>query len=358
MQRPFLAMSLAATLAAAVVSTSARADDGPLALMEHGRLRRAVALAETRIKSKPDDVEALRVLATIRAQQRRFNEATKLAERAVAAAPADADAHYALAQVAGMHAQASSVLKQPGLAGRFRKEAEKALALNPNHEDAIEGLIEFHRQAPGIMGGDKKKGAAFVDRLVQVNPTAGWLVKTDIAFDEKDTTLAESFLRKAVAAKGEPRAKISLASWLIQPWRNPDEAERLAREAVEAEPWRVGGWSLLAARQAYQKRWPELEVTLTRAEAAIPGNLGPHYQAARVMVTEKTDPARAEALLRRYLTVEPEIGQPSYAGAHWRLAQALEQQGRKPEALAELRTALKLDSKLEGAKQDLKRLKG
>ena len=358
MERPLLALTLAATLAAAFVSTLARADEGPLALMEHGRLRLAARLAETRIKSKPNDVEALRVLATIRAQQRRFDEATKLAEQAVAAAPNDADAHYALGQVAGIHAQFSSVLKQPGLAGRFKKEAEKTLALNPNHEDAIEGLVEFYRQAPGIMGGDKKKSAAFADRLIQVNPTAGWLEKADIAFDDKDTTAGESCLRKAVAAKGEPRAKISLANWLIQSWRKPDEAERLAREALEAEPWRTGGWALLAARQTYQKRWPELEATLAHAEAAIPGNLGPHYQAARVMITEKTDAARAEALLRCYLTVEPEIGAPSFAGAHWRLGQALEQQGKKPEALAEIQTALKLDPKLEGAKQDLKRLKG
>ena len=80
-------------------------------------------------------------------------------------------------------------------------------------------------------------------------------------------------------------------------------------------------------------------------------------QAARVMITEKTDPARAEALLRRYLEVEPEIGYPSHAGAHWRIGQALEQLGRKPEAIAEMQTALKMDPSLDGAKRDLKRLK-
>jgi len=360
MKRAALAMTLFVTLAAGVGSgglVPARADDGPLALMERGQLRRAAAVAESRIKTKPEDVEALRVLATIRAQQKRFDEATQLAERAVAAAPKDADAHFALARVAGMHAQSASVLKKPGLAGRFRKEAEIALALNPNHEDAMEGMVEFYRQAPGMMGGDKKKSAAMADRLVQVNPTAGWLEKADVAIDDKDTTLAESCLRKA-AAKGEPRAKLALASWLVQPWRQPDEAERLAREALEAEPWRAGGWALLAIRQAHEKRWPDVDATLARAEAAIPGNLGPHYQAARTMIADRSDPARGATLLRRYLAVEPEIGQPSHAGAHWRLAQALEQQGRKPEAIAELRTALKLDPKLEGAKQDLKRLKG
>ena len=230
----------------------------------------------------------------------------------------------------------------------------------PEHEDwkkAIGGLVEFYHRAPGIMGGDKKKSAEFVDRLMQVNATQGWLTKADLAFDDKDTVLAERALRSAVAVKGEPRAKASLANWLIASWRKPDEAERLAREAIEVEPARTGGWAVLAVRQAQQKRWTELDATLADAASAIPGNLGPHYQAARVMITEKTDPARAEALLRRYLEVEPEIGYPSHAGAHWRLGQALEQLGHKPEAIAEMQTALKMDPSLDGAKRDLKRLR-
>ncbi len=344
-------------LSAALGIAPAHADLSPLTLMQHGQLRLAAALAEARLKTRADDVEALRVLATVRAQEKSFDEATHLAEQAVAAAPNSADAHYTMAEVAGLHAQASSILKQPGLAGRFKKEAEKALVIDPHHADALEAMIEFHRQAPGIIGGDKKKGAAFMERLMQADPTRAWLEKADIAFDEKDSAAAESCLRSAVAAQGEPRAKIALAGLLIRPSRQPEEAERLAREALAAEPWRVGGWVVLAERQAYQKRWPEMEETLAEAEKALPGNLGPHYQVARVLITEKLDATRAEALLRRYLTVEPEIGQPSYAGAHWRLGQALELEGRKPEAIPELETAVKLDPKLDGAKKDLKRLK-
>lgn len=359
MTHRLLRTSLAAvTFAAAFGFAPCLADDEPLALMDRGQMRRAAAVAESRIQSRPDDVEALRVLATIRAMQKRFDEATGLAERAVAAAPNDPHAHYALAQVSGMRTQSASVLKQPGLAKRFRKEAEQALAIDPNHEDALRGMIEFHRQAPGIMGGDRKKAAAYLDRLMHRNPTVGWLAKAEWATDDKDSVEAENDLRKAVAAGNDVSARIALANWLIQPWRKPDEAERLAREAIDAEPWRVGGWSLLAVGLAHQKKWSELESTLARAEAAVPGHLNPHYQAARVMITERLDAVRAEALLRRYLAVEPEIGAPSFAGAQWRLGQALELQGRKPEARAAFETAARLDPKLEGAKKDLKRLKG
>jgi len=356
MRRSVLAMTMALPLAA--FAQSAPAEDGPQTLMEHGRVRQAATLSESRLKSNPKDVESLRVLATIRAIEKKWDEAGDLAEKAVAAAPNDADAHYAAAQVAGMQAQAASVLKKPGLAGRFRKETEKALAIDPNHENVLEGMIAFHREAPGIVGGDRKKGAEFAERLMKVDPTRGWLQKADNAFDDKDSVTAESCLRNAVMVKGEPRAKMALASYLIQPWRNPDEAEKLAREAVAAEPWRAGGWTVIAVREALRKQWSEMDATLAKAEAAIPGNFGPHYQVARVLITEKLDGARAEALLRRYLTVQPEIGGPSHAGAHWRLGQALEMQGKPSEAIAEFQTAAKLDPKLDGPKKDLKRLKG
>jgi tetratricopeptide (TPR) repeat protein len=349
---------LAVTLGLAVVVITSRAEDSLGTLIDHGRLRQAASVAQARLATKPDDAEALRVLATVRATERRFDEAMKLAEKAIAAAPRDPDAHFALAQVCGMEAPRASTLRKPGLASRFKKEAEATLALDPDHDAATAAMIEYYRVAPGFLGGDKKKAAALADHLVQIHPTSGWLEKADLAASDKDTAQVEACFRKAVEVGHEPRAKVALAGWLATPWRKPDEAERLAQEAVEAEPWRVSAWAVIAGCQALQKRWTDLDATLAAAEGAVPGNLGPHYQAARAILAVKTEPTRAEALLRRYLTVEPEIGQPSHAGAHWRLGQALEQEGKKPEAIAEIQIALKLDDSLEGAKKDLKRLKG
>jgi hypothetical protein len=241
--RPFRIVLLLAWLGP-LCATPSHADETLATLMDHDRLRAAAAQAEARIKAKPDDVEALVALATIRATERRFDEATKLAERAVEAGPKNPDAHYALAQVCGLEAPRASTLRKPGLARRFKKEAEATLVLAPDHEKATEALIEFYHVAPGFVGGDKKKAIALSDRLVQTHPTSGWLEKADLASSEKDTVLAESCMRKAVDAAHEPRAKIALAAWLAVPWRKPDEAERLAREALESEPWRStrGRW--------------------------------------------------------------------------------------------------------------------
>src|SRR5262249_30245274 len=127
------------------------------------------------------------------------------------------------------------------------------------------------------------------------------------------------------------RAQVAYAAWLAQPWRDPEAAEKLAEAAVAAEPWRTGGWQVLAALQAHQGRWDDLQSTLEKSEAAEPSHLSPWYVAGRQLIVDGKEPARAEAFLRHYLSREPEIGAQSVAAARWRLGLALEKQGRKAE---------------------------
>jgi hypothetical protein len=63
--------------------------------------------------------------------------------------------------------------------------------------------------------------------------------------------------------------------------------------------------------------------------------------------------------IRKYLaeTAEPEPGAPSLASAHWSLALAPEKQGRKPDAVAELKKRVAAQADFESAHRDLKRLK-
>ena len=113
-----------------------------------------------------------------------------------------------------------------------------------------------------------------------------------------------------------------------------------------------------AHHNAFQKRDDDLEKLLARAKGVDPTRLSPRYQAARQLVVMKRDPARAERYLRAYLARPAEFGAPSWGGARWRLGLALEQQGKKAEAITEIELAVKLDPKLDEAKKDLKRLRG
>jgi len=110
--------------------------------------------------------------------------------------------------------------------------------------------------------------------------------------------------------------------------------------------------------EVLQDQWAEVDATLAQAEKAVPDNFAPHYRAANNCLARKVELPRAERYFRKYLTIEPEPGSASHATAHWRLGLALEQQGRKAEAITEVQAAVQLDPKLEDAKKDLKRLRG
>ena len=343
----------------ALAATTAFAADDAKALYEHGCGRKAAALCEQRLAANPADVPAQALLSRLRAEGGNLAEAEKLALAAVAADPKNADAQYSLAETYGREAQNAGMLKAAGYAGKMKKAAEAALAIDPGHLDALDILVDFYTMAPGFMGGDKKKAAVYTERIAEADPVAGWLRKGQNAMRDKDTTLAGQCYSKALDANPQSgRAQVQLAAWLAQSWRDPARAEKLALQATAAEPWRPGGWQVLAALYANQSRWTDLEDVLRRSEAAEPAHLGAWYVAGRQLVVDRREPARAEGYLRHYLSREPEIGAQSWAAARWRLALALEQEGKKQDAITELQAALQLDPKLDDARKDLKRMRG
>jgi tetratricopeptide (TPR) repeat protein len=138
---------------------------------------------------------------------------------------------------------------------------------------------------------------------------------------------------------------------------NTAEVERYARHVQTLEPKRTNGYNGLAWSLARQKRWSDLDANLADAEAAVPDDFMPYYVAANALLGSNEDLPRAERYFRKYLSQEREAGTPSHAVAHWRLGLVLERQGRKSEAVSAMETAVKMDSALEPARKDLKRLK-
>jgi tetratricopeptide (TPR) repeat protein len=350
--------ALAFLLLAAALPLSAAASD-PLALIEAGHFKQARALIDARAASAPDDPATLYLQARMMLVGGDPKGALPIAERAATLEPKNADYRYQVAECVGSQAQRAGALKGLGLAKRFKREAEATLALDPRHVDAHEGLIEFYSVAPGIAGGNDQRALQLAQALVAIAPAPGRLAQATLAFRNKKDPEGEAALRQAVAVDpASYRARLALARFLGADTRKAyDEAERETRAAIAIDPGRVGGWAVLAYLHAHLQKWDALEQTLAESEQAVPDNLSPWYQAGRTLIADDREAARAERYLRRYLTVEPEVGAPSFAHAHWRLGLAIEMQGRRPEALAELETALRLKPDLDDAKKDLKRLK-
>lgn len=345
---------------ALLVPALADADPTVQKLMDQNRWRRARAAIEPKLAATPDDPVLVRQMTHILHAFDEVDAAVMMGEKAVKLAPNDAAAHLALAEAVGDKAQNAGKLKQLGLAKRFKKEAETAISLDPKMVDARIHLIAFHMQAPGIVGGDKKKAKALVDEVERVAPDQAWRAKVRYASYQKDSTVFGPIYKEAVArSPNDYEARTSYASWLMAPWRGPAaEAESHARAALALDPDRTAAYTLLAVSHARAKKWDELERTLADAQARIPDDLTPVYQAGRICLAEHGDGVRAEKYFRQYLTRTPEAGTASHAAARWRLGLALEKQGKSSEALAEIQAANKLDPKFEPARKDLKRLKG
>lgn len=353
-----LAALMLAALFAAPLAAFATPDD-PVALMEAGHFKQARVLVEAREKANPDDASTLYLLSRLALVSGDARAAVPLAERAATLEPKNPDYRYQVAECVGSMAQRAGVFKGLGLAKRFKREAEATLALDPRHVDAHEGLIEFFSVAPGIAGGDNRRARALADTLVGIDSARGRLAQATLAFREKQPVRGEEALRQAVRADPNSYpARLSLARFCAgDAQKKWDEAEHHTRAAIALDPGRVGAWSMLAYLEAHLQRWDDLDRTLAEAERAVPDNLAPYYQAARTLLTDDREPARAERWFRRFLTQEPELGAPTLAHAHWRLGLVIEKQGRRAEALSEVETAIQLKPDLDDAKKDLKRLK-
>ena len=338
----------------------ARGDEAVVALMKQGHWKQVRAIAQARIKAGPDDPEANYLMGRVLYRWGDGTAAMPYAEKAVKLAPQNAEYHWLLAELLGQQAQRAHVFRQIGLARRFRSEAETVLKLNPRHVEAHYGMMIYYLKAPGIVGGDKKKAYAEADEVAKIDKASGYLALVRLAQEEQQPQKLEELYRKAVEADPDRyEAHIGLVNVYsnAEP-RNAVAAETHARRALAIDPKRVSGYTALAWALVAQRRWSDLEATLAGAEKAIPDDLSPYFVAAQTLLRDGQDFPRAEQYFRKYLSQERNAGAPAHAVAHWRLGQLLEKAGRKPEAVAAMETALRLDGSLEQAKKDLKRLKG
>ncbi len=330
----------------------------PESLIDQGHFKRARAIVEPRVQQDPNDAQAAYLLSQIKQAYGDLDAALKLAQKAVALDGKNGRYHFQLAQIYGEMAQKAGIFKQLGLAHKFRDEAEIAAQLDPNYVDARVGLMEFYLQAPGIAGGDKKKARAIADDISRINPVEGYLAQARLAQEAKDTAKQETALLKAVEAgprNYEPN--VTAGNFYGERLKKYDLAEKYLRVALQIDPERSGAYAGLAQVYAAQQRWGDLDALLLQAEKNVPDDFNPYYQAAKTILLQGGDLARAERYLRKYLTQEPEGGAPDLAATHWRLGLVLEKQGRKPEAISELQAAVQMKPDFNEAKKDLKRLK-
>ena len=339
------------------------ADLSTAELIERGHYRRAQTILEARLKANANDAPSYCEMSKVSEAFQRWDEAIQQAEKARALDPKNPEFQAAVADAIGSKLSGSTHLgmfEKMSLARRFRKEAEIALQMDPNDLDANSDLVDFHLDAPGIVGGDKQKAAELADRLVRINPVRGYLLKVEIATHEKRTAEIEPLLQRAIAADpNDYYARLQAANFYLSKAKTGQvQAEEQAKQAIRIDPGRIGGYIVLASLYAQQGRWKDLDSLLADSQREVPDDLAPLYQAARnILVNNQVQEySRAEKYLRTYLGQPAEGNEPGLAPAHWRLGLILEKEGHKEQARGELQQAVQLDPSFEPAKNDLKRM--
>jgi tetratricopeptide (TPR) repeat protein len=342
-----------------LAGTAWSGDSAPESFLQAGHFKRLRAWAEPRVAANPDDAPALYYLASAKEAFGDLDGALPLAEKALSLDSNNARYHLLVANVCIDQGQKAGIFKGLGLAHRFRDEASKAASLDPKDLDARESLMEFYFEAPGMAGGDKKKAWALADEIGKIDTARGFLAQANLAGKEKNPSKQNEFYGKALAAAPhEPRVLREAAGFYASDSQKKyDLAEKYAVEALKLDEDRVGPYAVLAIAYASAERWTDLDTIVARLEKNVPDDFGAHYQAAKVLLVSGKDLLRAERYFRKYLTIEPEAGEPPWAGAHWRLGQVLEKEGKKTEAIAEIQEAVRLQPDLKPAKEDLNRLK-
>jgi tetratricopeptide (TPR) repeat protein len=349
-----------ALLALVLAVANAASASTPEQLVDDGHFKQARALLERQLQANPNDPQLNWLVARIHRAFGDIPGAISYAQKAVQLAPQKADYHLTLAELQGRLAQQSSMLKQAMLARSIHKELETAFQLEPSNLDARWGLLQYYWLAPSIVGGDKSKARSMAIDIGKLNAAQGFVAQAVLAADEKRQSDVERNYVKATQL--DPKnydARISLAQlYAADDLKKYDQAEEQYRAALKINSTRVESYTGLAAIYAQRGEWPQLDMILSESERQIGDNFQPYYEAGLVLLNNGKDLPRAERYLRKYMGQEAEGNAASLPEAHWRLGQVLDKLGRRPEAIAELNTAVRMNPYLEPAKKDLKRLHG
>jgi tetratricopeptide (TPR) repeat protein len=327
-------------------------------LILSGHWKRARAILEPQVKAHPQDPRGCYLLAEVKMSFKDFDGALPLAQHAVDLDGKNSDYHLKLGQVFGEMAARASFFSAGSLAVKFRKEVEIAIGLDSKNLDALDSMMQFKFQAPGLMGGNKDEAHALADKITLLDASEGYLAHAKLAELEKNPAGVEAYFLKAVQANPKNYGALTaVAKFYSQPFHAKyDEATKHAQQALQLDPNQIGAHWILARIFALEEKWSDLEQILTTSEKYVPDDLRPFYEAAQALLQIGKEFPRAEGYAKKYLSQEPEGEEPDNAEAHRLLGLVFEREGRKGEARAEIQTALQFRPKFKAAKDDLQRL--
>ncbi|HYR45604.1 MAG TPA: tetratricopeptide repeat protein [Thermoanaerobaculia bacterium] len=319
--RRALAVLALAAFAARAGAPSSRTDEA-VRLFDARQFDRARPLLEAALREDPGDARAASYLGRLLLASDELDAAVESLEKSVSLEEGNAEYHLWLGRAYGQKAIRASVLKQPALARKVRKEFERTSQLDPDSLEARFGLIEYYLRAPGVLGGSLEKAREQAREIARRDALQGHRAAGRLAEHEK-------------------RFDAAL-----------DEYERAGNEFPQSPAPSYWIGSLFEKRKDYERAFAVYE----RLLETQPTEMTACYQIGRIAILSGQRLERAEQCLKLYLRREPKPDEPSLAWAHYRLGNLYERKGSRDLARREYAEALKLDPVHREARAALKKI--
>jgi cytochrome c-type biogenesis protein CcmH/NrfG len=196
-----------------------------------------------------------------------YKKSVEALERAFALEPSSSECALWLGRGYGRRAETSSTFSAPKYASKARAYLEKAVALDPDNQEALRDLFDYYLEAPGFLGGGYDKAKPIAQRIGGRNPADGLLAQAELADRRKQF----------------------------------DTVEEQFRRAIQMAPRQVGRVLDLARYLARQGRISESEAAFDQAEQLAPNSPQVCFVRARTYIEQKRNLDQARALLIQYL---------------------------------------------------------
>lgn len=210
------------------------------------------------------------------------------------------------------------------LARKVKKEFQSAVQLDPSNISARRDLVEYEMDAPWIAGGDKDDARKQVEAIAALDPVEGSLARAMYVFHAEKKTA---------------------------------QAEEIYRQVLQQKPRRTEPYFEIARFFQHHGRAADLEMAVQGAAAIDASDLRLDYFRGVALFLGGNDLPGAERLLIKYIKGAPQRSDwPFHADAREWLGRTLEAEGKRTEAIAQYREALRLDPRSKFAHERLSKL--
>lgn len=153
-------------------------------------------------RANPNDPQLVFYLARSLYRHQELEAAEDILLKSLEQFPTHVESQYLLGSVHLSRVADVNIFRKAGLASSAVAAWEQAVALDPNHAEALYGVASFYLTAPGIAGGDKDLGMQRLNELEALSPPWALLTQASLAVRDEQYEEAEQLFKNAI--KGIP----------------------------------------------------------------------------------------------------------------------------------------------------------